>query len=97
MRDQAWKEKAKCVGLDPTTIEDTFFISAQTRPTLAREFCKDCSVKIECLQYAITYNCKGIWGGLTEAERYRMVERNWFSPGKLKEDHVIANHIGSFD
>ena len=35
----------------------------------AKAVCKECSVTIECLTFAIATHSEGIWGGLTTTER----------------------------
>ena len=35
----------------------------------AREVCRDCPVRLECLMYAIELDCTGIWGGMDAIER----------------------------
>jgi WhiB family redox-sensing transcriptional regulator len=37
--------------------------------------CKTCPVQTECLEYALTFTCYGIWGGTTEAQRRRLRTR----------------------
>lgn len=39
----------------------------------AKEICKKCPVKVECLEWALSHNEPfGIWGGLTPSERRRI-------------------------
>jgi WhiB family redox-sensing transcriptional regulator len=45
------------------------------RERRAKEICASCSVKRECLDYAISIRENhGIWGGLNEAERRPLLE-----------------------
>lgn len=61
-----------CRGMDP----EAFF--PQRGETLkeraARTVCRDCTVRNECLEYALTapYEKHGIWGGYSEKERRRL-------------------------
>ena len=33
--------------------------------------CKECPVRLECLEFAIDHGCTGIWGGMDAGERSR--------------------------
>ena len=45
-------------------------------PRQAKEFCRVCPVRKECLAYALATNEQyGIWGGLTLVERRRLQDR----------------------
>lgn len=64
-----WMRSAACKG--STAL---FFPSAQTvgQVDLIREakaLCAACSVRAECLAFALEHPQKGIWGGTTERER----------------------------
>lgn len=39
----------------------------------ALSFCGSCPVRVECLEAALTHGFSGIWGGLTESERDRLL------------------------
>jgi hypothetical protein len=41
----------------------------------AKDVCAPCPVRRECLDYALTCGCTGIYGGTTEAERKSAVSR----------------------
>jgi WhiB family transcriptional regulator, redox-sensing transcriptional regulator len=61
--ERGWQDAANCLGVDP----DLFF------PERAKEVCKGCVVRGECLEYALANGEKfGIWGGLSERERRRL-------------------------
>ncbi len=48
----------------------------RAREAAARELCGGCTVRDLCLEYAVTVRePHGIWGGLTELERRRLVRR----------------------
>lgn len=43
---------------------------------MAKQVCHECKVRAECLEYALENREKnGIWGGVTERERRRMLRR----------------------
>ncbi len=69
---QAWQRKANCMGVDP----DLFFPERGSSTREAKEVCRGCVVREECLEYAVTYGEKfGIWGGLSERERRKIRRR----------------------
>ena len=73
---EQWKSMAACGSAEP----DLFFpISAaasnQVQVTEAKVLCARCLVRRECLDFAIrTRQMHGIWGGMTEEERYSAVK-----------------------
>ena len=69
--DYTWRRNALCLDTDP----ELFFPVGSTGQALqqisaAKEVCCECTVKTECLEFAIETNqdC-GIWGGTSEDER----------------------------
>mgnify|MGYP000160797370 CR=1 FL=1 len=57
------------LGVDP----DLFFPERGASTREAKEVCRGCIVRLECLEYALTNGEKfGIWGGLSERERRRL-------------------------
>lgn len=64
-----WQEFGNCRGVDP----DLFFPERGASTKEAKEVCKSCVVREECLEYALSNGEKfGIWGGLSERERRRI-------------------------
>ena len=64
-----WQEYSNCLGVDP----DLFFPERGASTREAKEVCRACVVREECLEYAIVNGEKfGIWGGLSERERRRI-------------------------
>jgi WhiB family redox-sensing transcriptional regulator len=62
----AWQRYANCLGVDP----DLFFPERGGSTREAKEVCRGCVVREECLQYALDNAEKfGIWGGMSERER----------------------------
>ncbi len=65
----SWQRLANCLGVDP----DLFFPERGASTREAKEVCKGCVVRNECLDYALANGEKfGIWGGLSERERRRV-------------------------
>ena len=65
----AWQDSANCSGAD----QDLFFPERGASTRKAKAICAACSVKDECLEFAITQGERfGIWGGLSERERRKI-------------------------
>ena len=66
---RAWQDYANCLGVDP----DLFFPERGASTREAKEVCRGCVVREECLEYALANGEKfGIWGGMSERERRRI-------------------------
>ncbi len=66
---QEWHSMANCLGVDP----DLFFPERGASTREAKEVCRACVVREDCLEYAIVNGEKfGIWGGMSERERRRV-------------------------
>lgn len=64
-----WQDQANCLGVDP----DLFFPERGASTREAKEVCRGCVVREQCLEYALANGEKfGIWGGLSERERRRL-------------------------
>jgi len=67
--DRSWQDQANCLGGD--RVLNKTKRGASTRE--AKEVCRGCVVRLECLEYALDNGEKfGIWGGLSERERRRL-------------------------
>jgi WhiB family transcriptional regulator, redox-sensing transcriptional regulator len=67
--DRSWQERANCLGVDP----DLFFPERGASTREAKEVCRGCEVRVDCLEYALANSEKfGIWGGMSERERRRI-------------------------
>ncbi len=72
-----WRDLAACRDSEPAL----FFPVGTTGPALdlideAKAICGQCSVKEECLMYALETNQEaGVWGGYAEDERRRLRKR----------------------
>jgi WhiB family transcriptional regulator, redox-sensing transcriptional regulator len=68
----AWQRQANCMGVDP----DLFFPERGASTREAKEVCRGCVVREDCLEFALTNGEKfGIWGGMSERERRRIRRR----------------------
>jgi len=67
--DHSWQDHANCLGVDP----DLFFPERGASTREAKEVCRGCVVRAQCLEYALENSEKfGIWGGMSERERRRI-------------------------
>ena len=70
MLDTSWQEYSNCLGVDPGSLS---FQSGVRRPKKAKEVCRGCVVREDCLEFALANGEKfGIWGGMSERERRRI-------------------------
>ena len=71
--DLSWMIHGACVGDD----RDLWFPDAGGSTRAARQICNGCSVKQQCLDYAVVYEDFGIWGGMSpeQRNRYRREQR----------------------
>ena len=87
---QPWMEKAACKGAGV----DAFFPD-QNPPKEVLAICNtQCSVREECLQYAID-SCEqhGIWGGRTRSQRRRLRAYSFESGEGLKECRMCGTRF----
>ncbi|MHB2022075.1 MAG: WhiB family transcriptional regulator [Mycobacteriales bacterium] len=75
-----WRERAECRGETATYFFPPNHFERKDekdlRESVARSLCRRCGVRIECLAYAVRVEERhGIWGGLNELERRRLVLR----------------------
>ena len=69
LETKGWQDLANCLGVDP----DLFFPERGASTREAKEVCRGCVVREDCLEYALANGEKfGIWGGLSERERRRI-------------------------
>ena len=66
-----WHSRGLCAGGDP----DVFFPSHGDPGTRARQTRAACTVRHDCLRYAIDADEFGIWGGLDQDERRNLKRR----------------------
>lgn len=65
----AWQADALCAQTDP----EAFFPEKGGSTREAKRVCLSCSVRTECLEYALAQDERfGIWGGLSERERRKL-------------------------
>jgi len=67
-----WALLGNCLGVDP----DVMVPDDGVGTTEAKQICRGCSVRDECLDYALSHPRErfGVWGGASERER-RLMEK----------------------
>ena len=66
--DSTWRDSALCAQTDP----EEFFPDKGGGTRQAKHVCAACTVRTECLEYALAHDERfGIWGGMSERERRR--------------------------
>lgn len=67
-----WQTESLCAQTDP----EAFFPEKGGSTRDAKKVCSGCTVRSECLEYALKNDERfGIWGGLSERERRRLRKR----------------------
>jgi WhiB family redox-sensing transcriptional regulator len=70
----SWREFARCRGVDPEVFYPVSDDDADAEE--AKSICAACPVREPCLEFALSTREKnGVWGGLTERERRRVLRR----------------------
>jgi len=69
----SWRQRAACRGVDP----DIFYPVSDDDAEEAKAICASCPVRQSCLEYSLSAREReGVWGGLTERERRRIVRQH---------------------
>ena len=80
IEEREWRLESACRDTDP----DLFFPVGTTGLALdqiraAKTICRKCSVRSDCLEYALVTNQEsGVWGGTSEDER-RKLRKAWLN------------------
>jgi WhiB family redox-sensing transcriptional regulator len=75
MSNENWRLNAACLGQDT----EMFYPEPGTKGAVkqandVKAFCNICTVKSECLEYALKNDeAFGVWGGLTPKERIKLL------------------------
>lgn len=91
MLDVILGEKARDAKCFNHPDPDWFHIPGNTIVNKAqKEFCQDCKIITECLDYAVRNDVSGVWGGTTTRERMMMRRTMGIKviPISLREVHV---------
>lgn len=83
--DEDWRERSLCPQTDP----EIFFPDVGHTANAAKKICNQCEVRAACLEWALASGeTSGVWGGLSEAERRRLLRR----PIGVSSSDRKANH-----
>jgi WhiB family redox-sensing transcriptional regulator len=86
--------QAACKDVDP----DMFFPEQGTKyktADAAKEVCKSCAIKFDCLQTALENKYDGVWGGLTTVERESLQRRERrVRRGRMHENSLRNLQVG---
>ena len=66
-KEEDWRQQSACSTVDTNIFFPLKITSSSVKQALA--YCKNCSVRLDCLQTAVIYDYDGIWGGTTLAQR----------------------------
>jgi WhiB family transcriptional regulator, redox-sensing transcriptional regulator len=73
-----WQMSARCRGTDPSAFfhpDGERGLKRRRRQQNAKRFCAQCPVVMDCLEYSLQFREPyGIWGGITEDERHKILE-----------------------
>ncbi|MGC8465349.1 MAG: WhiB family transcriptional regulator [Acidimicrobiales bacterium] len=82
MSNERWREDAACKGTHGYLFYPARPLERETRPEKrqrelqAKRVCARCSVRAECLAWAISHEeMSGVWGGTTELERRTLLRQ----------------------
>ena len=64
-----------CAQTDPELFFPETAGESNKTKRIVRTICNSCSFKVECLEYSLTTDVSGTWGGYLEVER-RAMKRN---------------------
>lgn len=80
---EPWMERAMCAQTDP----EAFYPDKGGSTREAKNVCRGCDVRADCLEYALDHQERhGIWGGLSERERRRLAS------GQTPRAHASRRH-----
>ncbi|MGH9296946.1 MAG: WhiB family transcriptional regulator, partial [Acidimicrobiales bacterium] len=76
-----WQVRAACRGPQALVFFPPSYVERKeerlAREGEARDICRSCSVRAECLEYALRIKePHGIWGGLNESERKHLLDKS---------------------
>jgi WhiB family redox-sensing transcriptional regulator len=73
-----WQLSARCRGIDTSMFfhaDGERGLRRHKREREAKRFCAQCPVRVQCLVYSLRFREPyGIWGGVTENERRRILD-----------------------
>lgn len=82
---EMWQVRAACRGPQAVVFFPPSYVERKeerlSREREAKSLCRTCSVRTDCLEYALRIKePHGIWGGLNESERKQVLDRRIAQP-----------------
>jgi len=69
-----WRDDALCATLSRDEVNRMFFPERGMSVQAAKDICAECSVRAQCLEYALrSPMLAGIWGGTSQRQRHEMM------------------------
>ena len=90
-RDQLWRTRAACAGVDP----EVFLTERGASPEPALAYCRRCEVRTECLEAALDLGQRsvGIWGGVSGKQRRIARQQGWDATRLLVAIEQDRHHV----
>ncbi|MEE1617989.1 WhiB family transcriptional regulator [Brachybacterium sp. J144] len=86
--DSSWATRGACASMDP----DGFFVQGAEQHAV-KAACGACPVQRECLADALNNRVDfGVWGGMTERERRRLLRRHPEVTDWSRVLHQVSQH-----
>jgi len=67
-----------CAQTDPELFFPENAGETNRTKRIVKQICGQCEFQVDCLEYALTHDVSGIWGGMSDSER-RMMRRKRLS------------------
>ncbi|HLI44797.1 MAG TPA: WhiB family transcriptional regulator [Acidimicrobiales bacterium] len=88
-----WQLRAACRGPQATVFFPPSYVERKDERTHrereAKGICNSCTVRVECLDYALRIRePHGIWGGLNESERKQLLDRRASASFEARSHHL---------
>ena len=75
--EETWELRAACRGPQAAVFFPPSYSERRDekaeRELRAKAICSTCSVRLDCLEYALSIREHGIWGGMNEHERRNLL------------------------
>lgn len=87
--EESWQLRAACRGPQAVVFFPPSYVERKDerngREREAKSICRSCSVRPDCLEYALRIRePHGIWGGLNESERKQVLDRRTGAQARVR-------------
>jgi WhiB family redox-sensing transcriptional regulator len=91
---EPWMREAACKGSNNNAFFPERGAPSRNIVAEARKVCDTCSVKQECLDYAIAnHEVHGVWGGMTKVERRAYSKQQKFQKAHAEELRIHTGKV----